>query len=342
MSDQPPPTSATSGSSFCAECGAALPADARFCGSCGAAPPGAAVPPGAGADPTEVGGASTWQGVAPIVERDPTEAIPTVPAAGPPPGPGGPPPGPPVGGPPTAPAPPGSGKGKGPLVAAIVVVLALLAGGAFFLLGGDDDGDDDEQAEIDREDDEDDEETTTTTEADDEEATTTTAGSEETSTTAADDGGGDLTFVRRQDDSGTLVVEVPDFWEVNGLPLADGSPNLVAAESIALFLENAQSSGLSYTRLPGTNADPDATIDFLANTNNLFDSCSVEERQDYDDGVFVGRSQQFSNCQPSGATIFEVVGTRADGVSVEVTIALAPGDDPAIIDQIQRTFNLTA
>lgn len=336
MSDQPPSSPPASGSSFCAECGAAMPADARFCGNCGAAPPGAAAADeaGAGTDPTQVGGASTWQGVAPVVERDPTEVLPPV---GPPPA--GPPPGPPAAGPPPGAPPAAGGKGKGPLIAAILVVLALLAGGAFLLLGGDDDGDEDDVA-IEREDRDDDEETTTTTEA---EETTTTAGAEATTTTAPEAGGGEeLTFVQVQDDSGALVLEVPDFWTVDGRPLGDGAPNVIAAEDLTAFTTELASSGVSYTRLASPNADPDTTIDFVADTKGLFEACTVGERADYTDGVFTGRRQQFDDCGASGIQITEIVASRADGVSVQVTIGLMPGDDPGIVDRIEQTFNLTA
>jgi hypothetical protein len=344
MSDTPP-TSPTSppGGGFCAECGAAMPADARFCGSCGAPPPGAdAGPPAGGADPTVVSGASSWQGVEPVLER-PTEVVPPVPPgpAGPPPV--GPPPGaPPVGGPPAAPS---EGKGKGALVAAIIVVLALLGGGAFFLLGGDDDGDEDVAAQ----EDEDEDEETTTTEEEDEETTTTEA-ADDTTTTEPDvddttttpevvDPG--LTFAQAQDDTGRLVVEVPDFWQVNGAPLGDGTPNIIAAEDIQAFVSGFQSSGLSYTLLNGT-ADPDATIDFLATTNNLFAACEEEPREDYTDGVFTGRRQVFANCEGSGITIVDIVGTTAAGVSIDITMALAPDDPFDIITRIEQTFNLTS
>jgi hypothetical protein len=313
-----------------------MPADARFCGNCGAAPPGgtATDEAGAGTDPTQVGGASTWQGVAPVVERDPTEVLPP---AGPPPG--GPPLGPPAGGPPPGAPPTAGGKGRGPLIAAILVVLALLAGGAFFLLGGDDDGDEDDVA-IEREDRDDAEETTTTTEA---EETTTTAEADATTTTAPEDGGGgeELTFTQVQDDSGALVLEVPDFWTVDGRPLGDGAPNVIAAEDLTAFTTELASSGVSYTRLAAPNADPDTTIDFVADTKGLFEACTVGERVDYSDGVFTGRRQQFDDCGASGIQITEIVGTRADGVSVQVTIGLMPGDDPGIVDRIEQTFNLT-
>ena len=154
------------------------------------------------------------------------------------------------------------GKSKAPMVIGIIVVLALLIGGAFVVLGGgDDDGDDDVAAE---------DEETTTTEADDA-ATTTTA-------PVVDDA---ITFAQALDETGVLVVEVPDFWQLDGATLSDGRPNILAGEDIAAFANGLGSSGLSYTRLPEPNVDPNAGIDFLASQNDLFNICEPQERTDY-------------------------------------------------------------
>jgi hypothetical protein len=284
--------------------------------------------------PTEPAAPGTWQGPQPVIDR-PTEAVPPVP-------PGTPPPAPPAGG-------AGGGGGGGGKVALIVIlVLAILGVGGFLLLSGD--GDDDEVSADD---------TTTTTEADDEDTTTTTE-AEETTTTAAEDtttttaaedttttattppaDGGDLTFTQITDDTGQLVVEVPDTWvEVDGSPLSETSPNVQASPDLAGFRQRS-ASGISFTLLDQQNADPDSTLDFLTSGHTA--SCQVLERQDYSDGVFTGRLQELADCDGQGIELIVIVASNDAGQSVEVSTVIVPPDDVNAIEQhIIETFNLTS
>jgi len=278
-------------------------------------------PPVPPTQPVPPAGGATWQGVQPVVER-PTEVVPPVPPATPPPAP-------PVGG--------SGGGNRGIVIAIVVAVLAILGVGGFLLLGGDDDEGEDVTFERD---DEDDEETTTTaegtttsvTEVDD-----TTTSTPETGTTVAD--GGELAFTRITDDSGQLVVEVPDTWvQVDGTPLGDGAPNVQASTDLAAFRQLG-ASGISFTLLTQQNADPDTTLDFL--TSDHVDSCEVREREDYTDGVFTGRLQELSNCGGQGITLVVIVASNEAGQSVEVSTVIVPPDPLDEIEQrIIDTFNI--
>lgn len=306
MSDQPPPPPSQPG-----QPPAAPPPP----------PPPPPTQPVPTAPPAPGAGGATWQGVQPVVER-PTEAVPPVP-------PTIPPTAPPAG-------PPGGGGNGGKIAAVVVLVLAILGVGAFLLLSGDDE-DDDVATEQDEE--------TTTTEDDDEETTTTaepdetTTSAAETTTTAPEDGGGELAFTEVTDDSGTLVVEVPDTWtEVDGTALGDGAPNVQASSDLAAFRQLA-ASGISFTLLNQQDADPDATLDFLQSGQE--DGCTVEERQDYTDGVFTGRLQELTDCGGQGVTIIIIVASNEAGQSVEVSTVIVPPDPVEEIEQhIIETFNL--
>ncbi len=288
-------------------------------------PPTQPVPP--------TGGAS-WQGVQPVVER-PTEALPPTP---PPP----PPPAPPGGGPVPGGGAGGGGTNRGVIVAIVLVALAILGVGGFLLLSGDDD--DEDRVAVDRRDD--DEETTTTTE--DEETTTTSAPDDGTTTSSAPPDttattvappAGELTFVEVTDDTGQLVVEVPDTWTVvDGTPLSETSPNVQASTDLAAFRQ-LDASGVSFTLLEQQNADPDTTLDFL--TSSHVDNCDVQERQDYDDGVFTGRLQELSDCNGEGVSLVVIVATNEEGQSVEVSTIIVPPDPLDEIEQrIIETFNI--
>ena len=292
------------------------------------------VPPTQPTPPAPPPGSATWQGVQPVVER-PTEAIPPVPPPGPPPAP---------------PLPGGGGGsgggGNGKVIAIVLVVVAILGIGGFLLLsGGDDDDGEDVAAERDNDDDEDedDDEETTTTEADEEETTTTTEADDVTTTSAVDDteapDGGELTFAQITDDSGQLVVEVPDTWtDVDGSSLGDGAPNVQASPDLAAFRQLG-ASGISFTLLNQQNADPDTTLDFLL--AGQVDGCEEQPRQDYTDGVFTGRLQQLDNCGGQGVTLITIVASNAAGQSVEVSTVIVPPDPVDEIEQhIIETFNV--
>jgi len=289
------------------------------------------VPPTPPTEPTPTtGGGANWQGVEPVVER-PTEAMPPVAPPGPPPAP-----------PTQPPPPPGGGANKGLVAAIVVVVLAILGVGGFLLLGGDDDGDgDDDRAPVERADDEgDDEDATTTTEAG-EETTTTTEPDEDTATTTTvpPDGGSPAGFVEVTDDTGTLVVSVPDTWtDVDGRPQSSGDLNVQASTDVEAF-RNLEASGVSFSLLSEANADPDTTLDFL--TAGQVDSCDAQPREDYDDGVFRGRQQTLTDCGPDAFTLIVIVAGNEAGQSVEVsTLVMPPDPVEEIHAEIVRSFNV--
>ncbi|MBA2280610.1 MAG: hypothetical protein H0W25_05145, partial [Acidimicrobiia bacterium] len=277
-----------------------------------------------------------WTGVQPVVER-PTEAIPVQPVG--PVGPGGP------GGPPPGPPPSGEGKSNGPVIAIVVIVLLILGVGGFLLFGGKDDEVATNDTTTTTEDPDD---TTTTTEEVEETTTTTeveaptTSAEEETTTTTTIEDPGEPGFTTVQDDTGLLVVQVPDTWtDVNGVALPDGSANLFAAPSIDQFTQFL-GSGLSYTSLNGPQ-DPDAVIDFLINQNGLTEGCAVVgTREDYSDPVFTGRKQQFDGCGASNATVVELVAADATGRAVELTMVIIAPDTLDAVTQIENTFNFTS
>jgi hypothetical protein len=297
-------------------------------------PPTEPTPP---VGPPPAGGAN-WQGVQPVVER-PTEAMSPVPPPEPPPAP---PPAPPQG-PTGQPGPPagGGGSNKGLVTAIVVVLVAILGVGGFLLLGGDD-GDDDARTPIerdddDREDDGDDEETTTTAAPD--ETTTTTEAPEETTTTVPPDGGAPTGFTQVSDDTGRLVVQVPDTWtDVDGRPLSENELNVQASPDLEAF-RSFQASGVSFSLLGQQNADPDVTLDFLMSGQT--DRCELGPRTDYSDGVFTGRQQNLLNCDGAGITLLIIVASNAAGDSVEVSTIIVPPDEVGPIHgQIVASFNV--
>jgi hypothetical protein len=219
------------------------------------------------------------------------------------------------------------------------VVVAILGIGAFLLLGGDDDDGvaaDDTTTTTE-------EVTTTTAEATTTtEAETTTTEADETTTTAGDTGTtgvpGEAGFTQIRDDTGELVVEVPDTWtDVDGSPLNANSPNVQASTDLAGF-RGLAASGISYSRLENPNVDVDATLDFLM--SGQVGNCTVGDRVDYSDAIFTGRIQFLSNCAPGGGELRILVANATDGRAVEVSTYLVAPDGDDVHQHILDTFTL--
>jgi hypothetical protein len=307
-----------------------------FCGTCGTANP-LATPP---APPVgSATGASTWTGVAPVVER-PTESMPATPAGPPPGGPapipaGGPPAGPPPGGPPGGPPPTAAGgkKSKGPLYAVAALVVAALAVGGFLLLGGDDD----EDAADDTTTTEEVDDTTTTTEEVDDTTTTTEVVDETTTTVGGLEG---IEFVPLTDASGRLTVEVPSDWTDQSLALEGADfANIQASTDLEAFRTAFDVPGMSFSLLPTPpEGGFDAVLDFLAGSANLPNACVSAGKDDYTDGVFTGRFEVWQECGGVGTQLVLIVASQADGQTIEINVQVPPGEPVEIVQHIAETF----
>lgn len=356
MSDTPPTSS--SGSQFCGECGASIDAEATFCGECGSATPFAAAAGGAAAglagDASAEKGASKWDGVETVIDRgdsSPGAALPPpatppvtvpVPNVPPPPGPAtiAAPAMPPPGGPGPGPGGPGDGKGEGggkgngPKILVGALVLVALLAGAFFFLGGDDDGGEEGsdttfQRDDEDPDDEDPDDETTTTE--DGETTTTADGSDTTV---------DAGFVNLVDETGRLTVDVPADWTDVSLAPDEGLPRILAATDAVAFETGFNEPGLDLRLLSSPLAPEqfDSSLDTVANTIGLPNSCTSQGKQDYTDGVFTGRMEVWAECAGVGTQMALLFASQADGQTIFLGLQLTAEDDPAIADQISGSF----
>ncbi|MGH9245656.1 MAG: hypothetical protein ACRD29_15340 [Acidimicrobiales bacterium] len=222
------------------------------------------------------------------------------------------------------------------MIIGIVVVLALILGvGGFLVLGGDDD-----------------EEAGNGNGTEEEETTTTQEGADETTTTEEEeDGGGELEFEQISDDTEELFVEVPTDWtDRDGRPIDDPQSgfrgaNIQASTDLEAFRDTFDVPGVSYTQI-GFTPDANVGLDFLGgftDPNGGFDqACEVGERTDYEDNLFIGRRQDFSNCAGTGTTYVQIVASlkTSQEFSIEINFQLTADDPPEIGDQIVNTFTV--
>jgi hypothetical protein len=68
-------------------------------------------------------------------------------------------------------------------------------------------------------------------------------------------------------------------------------------------------------------------------------ACTPTDPQDYDDGLYTGAIQVFTNCGGTGAVMLAIVAQPADAsFSALVTIQLATEADIAVADKVLETF----
>ncbi len=162
--------------------------------------------------------------------------------------------------------------------------------------------------------------------------------------------GGDATYgeyVSIQDDTGAVSVDVPAEWsDIDGAPYTgeDGIDrvDVRAAPSLEAFAGGWDTPGMILTASSGLAASstPEAVLDQLGASGS--EVCTYEGRQPYEDQLYSGVYDIFTNCGGTAATYVIVSAAPADGsfiVSVQVQ-ANAERDYEAI-DRILSTFVVT-
>ncbi|MHB1140114.1 MAG: S1C family serine protease [Microthrixaceae bacterium] len=150
-------------------------------------------------------------------------------------------------------------------------------------------------------------------------------------------------FTEVSDDSGAIRVQVPTSWaQVDGtaITLDDGTSiaNVSAAPDLQAFYSNWNAPGLS---LSGAGPEVGTDVNQLLGqiTSNAAEFCTETAPQDYDDGLYTGLIQVFTNCGGSGAVLLAIAAQPVDGSFTALAlIQLATEADIAVADKVVETF----
>lgn len=156
------------------------------------------------------------------------------------------------------------------------------------------------------------------------------------------EGGEDYTdFVEVTDDTGTISVEVPAAWaQVDGSPEGDGGiPALAAAPDLEAFNTMWSAAGVNVAATQ-ESLDPDELLDeFLTEAGA---ACTDSGREDYDDGLYVGRAQYYEQCEGSEAVVVGIAAQPEDlSFTTLVIIQIETTADFAALDKIIETFTVS-
>jgi serine protease Do len=182
----------------------------------------------------------------------------------------------------------------------------------------------------------------------------------ETASAVADPGqgtdGDPYTYVRVQDDSGRVSVEVPTAYsEVDGAEFSfDGgtSPAVIATTSLSEFkdadiptapgvfvtsVDLAQFGVPAGTKIPAGSYEQ--VLDTLSKTVST--SCTIGDRNDFDRNGVLGRFQTFTDCGPAKTATFVVVAAPPDSSYLLLILFVAKDkEDLFALDRAGSTFRV--
>lgn len=147
----------------------------------------------------------------------------------------------------------------------------------------------------------------------------------------------DYVFVT--DDSESLQVEIPSEWsEVDGTPMEDDDgnligPRLMASPDLAGFAEDYATPGVAF--LATEPADVDEMLDEFAPAG-----CTSQGRNDYDDGIYVGQIELFSDCDGAPGAVVGLVAAQPESgdFNVLVDVQMVTAADQQAYEKISERF----
>jgi serine protease Do len=163
-------------------------------------------------------------------------------------------------------------------------------------------------------------------------------------------GAGYADYVTVNDDTGSLEVAIPSSWgEIDGSDWTDDEGayhySIWAAPDLLDFQETWDVPGIIY------ELTPDATLyggyqNYLnLLTDGLDTVCTYEGQEDYNDGLFAGAFQLYSNCGGSNTGYFVLSANPTDvpdAYSIRLELQLVSDADWDLVEVVLDSFNVVA
>jgi serine protease Do len=156
-----------------------------------------------------------------------------------------------------------------------------------------------------------------------------------------EEGGGTETgeFQTITDETGALTVDVPADWVVIPVPGSqDLGPAVAASADGTDFTANFATPGMLYVATKNEVADIDALFPVFVR-----EGCTAEAIADYDDGVFKGRFQTFSQCAGTDSFYTVIIAKPPEeNYTAIVEVQVPTAEDQPALEQIEKSFNANA
>lgn len=155
-----------------------------------------------------------------------------------------------------------------------------------------------------------------------------------------------LGYISCVDDTGSIVVDVPDYWtDVNGGQWTlDGNVigvAISAAPSLSDFYNYWDAEGMFFGA-SDTFAQWGGYVQFLdIYTSDYKNGCKFDGRYDYNDGLYRGKFDYYYNCGGAGgydAYVLSAVPIDNPTAAIIVIVVQVPKGVTEPVDQIWNTF----
>jgi serine protease Do len=155
------------------------------------------------------------------------------------------------------------------------------------------------------------------------------------------DGGGDTSgeFQTISDETGALTVDVPADWTVITVPGSqDIGPAVAASADGTDFTAGFTTAGMLFVATKNEVTDIDALFPVFVR-----EGCTAEEIADYDDGVFKGRFQTFSQCAGTESFYTVIIAKPPEeNYTAIVEVQVPTAEDQPALEQIEKSFTANA
>lgn len=151
-------------------------------------------------------------------------------------------------------------------------------------------------------------------------------------------------FALAYDDSSTIEVSVPEEWDdVDGSAFTDSSGNTYQALTVSPSIDGFQTSWST----PGVrilasedNVGNDVDAELDAYLESIVPDCTLDDEGDFDDGLYDGQYQYFTDCGGVGADFVGLVAVDYDQTHmIYLAVQMVDSNDKTtVLDEILATF----
>lgn len=151
-------------------------------------------------------------------------------------------------------------------------------------------------------------------------------------------------YVTIQDDTGTIALNVPAEWaEVQGGAwVIDGTevgPSITASSDIDAWIEGWATPGMFFAASSSLRSQYD--VPGMLDANDFNEVCTYDDRFDYEDPLYIGAYDLYTECGGEGSTFVVLAAEPADGAYIMLLqVVLVSEADAEALDQILNTFQV--
>ena len=143
------------------------------------------------------------------------------------------------------------------------------------------------------------------------------------------------------DDTGLLVVDVPTAWDdVRTETVTDDTgeyAQILAAPDVQQFLDTFDVPGMSFA----IDLAAERTVDDWIGASDFSSACTDTGIEDYDDGLYTGKLQVWTDCGGTGALLAVIAAGPPTGeFSVRVVVQALTEADLEALDRIVQSFRV--